>query len=424
MIVMIYGTPRSGKSTLIDQLMVYYAGKAVHLKLSKIMNEIAMNSYNEHFSEDMPTDKKDFLYQEAKKIINYHNETSKYVFMDCHAGYLSKNGEFYDFRPDDYHRIGHFYFYLKTDASIVYERMLKTNGQKAYYDYSVDEIRLYQDKEIQRLKSIVNKEIKILDIEPFINIIKELSYVESTEINKKAWDFDSYDFWVKKYGTPEVMAENIKTNQDDIFYKYQPYLGDVINKDIVCVCDSCGRLANSLAFHGANVTVFDNSIMGEKYATECSLFLNNRLNYLVRDFSKDSVVFNKFDIAVSSVGVLHYFVDIKKFMNNVFALLKEGGIYVIHDFHPFLKTIDNGSLAVQINDDYFFSQPFTGEMPYNTSFSKLYPKCVYREYTISEILTSAIEAKFRITGFDELRFCGENYPTSFVLTLKKENNND
>ena len=125
MIVMIYGTPRSGKSTLIDQLMVYYTGKAVHLKLSKIMNEIAMNSYNEHFSEDMPTDKKNFLYQEAKKIINHHNETSKYVFMDCHAGYLSKNGEFYDFRTNDYHNIGHLYFYLKTDAEVVYERMLK-----------------------------------------------------------------------------------------------------------------------------------------------------------------------------------------------------------------------------------------------------------------------------------------------------------
>ena len=424
MIVMIYGTPRSGKSTLIDKLMDYYDGNAVHLKLSKIMNDISLKLYHEKFSENIAADKKNYLYQEAKKIIDRYNKTSKYVFMDCHAGYLDKNGEFKDFRPDDYHKIGHVYFYLKTDASVVYERMLKTNGIKAYYDYSVDEIKIYQKKELERLKSILEKEIIIIEENPFEQILNNLSTFESSEINKIAWDFDSYDFWVKKYGTPETMAQNIESKTDDIYYKYRPYIGDITKKDVVCICDSCGRLANSLAFNGARVTVFDNSVMGKKYATECSKVLNNQLDYIITDFSKEQSIEKKFDVAVSSVGVLHYFVNIKRFMKNVYDILKAGGIYVIHDFHPFLKTIDNGSLAVQISDNYFNSQPFIGEMPYNSSLSQQYPKCVYREYTISEILNAAIREKFRIIGFDELRFGQENYPTSFILTLKKEKEND
>lgn len=48
-----------------------------------------------------------------------------------------------------------------------------------------------------------------------------------------------------------------------------------------------------------------------------------------------------------------------------------------------------------------------------------YPKCVYREYTISEIINALIKSKFEIEHFAEIPFNKEKYPCEFIVKARK-----
>ncbi len=421
MIVLIYGVQRSGKTTLIKRLLNYYGNDAVHIKRNKIQDELSIKLFGKADNGSLTLNQQNKLYELSLQQILKYNSKYRYVFLDYHAGYLLKDKTLLDFRPDSYHKIGDVYFYLKTNPRKIYERMLDTNGLKSVYDFSIEDIALYQVKEIQKLKHIIEKELNIVGCsrDPLYEIVSILGEKEFSSNNRIAWDFKTYDYWLKRYGTPDVMARNLYNGKDNIFQKYYPYIGDIKGKKIACVCDSCGRLANSLVLNGAHVTVFDYSTSGKKYASECADCLQQKLEYINVDLSKKiETCGNKFDMVISTVGVLHYFLDINIFMENVASLLKDNGVYILHDFHPFLKLVDNKSLAVQINDDYFYSSPFYGYMPYNFERSEKYPKCLYREYMLKDIFSSLL-TKFNISLFDELRYHEEKYPTSFVIKAIK-----
>lgn len=243
--------------------------------------------------------------------------------------------------------------------------------------------------------------------------------------NKRAWEYNAYDFWVMNVGSPSTQAEKILANPRGMLKRYADYFDDYKGVKIANICGSCGKKAIPLALLGAEVTVFDISEDNKKYATEVATLANARIHYEVCDvldidMEKYSGIF---DVVFMEGGVLHYFHDIDHFMNVMFSLLKSGGKMICSDFHPFTKISDTLNLEQPVMN-YFSEDVFEGEMAharfYDEEIRKQMPRCLYRRYTIGEIINSVIKSGFTLRSFDEHpSWSNKSVPGEFTLVAIK-----
>ncbi|MCI8541977.1 MAG: class I SAM-dependent methyltransferase, partial [Lachnospiraceae bacterium] len=162
----------------------------------------------------------------------------------------------------------------------------------------------------------------------------------------------------------------------------------------------------ALAILGAEVTVFDISEDNRRYALEVAAAAKVALDYQVCDvLDMDIEKYREsFDVVFMEGGVLHYFHDLDEFMGIMYALLKWGGKMICSDFHPFSKISDILELE-QPSMSYFSTEVFEGEMAharfYPDAVRSQMPKCLYRKYTISEIINAIVRCGFLLEKFDE-----------------------
>lgn len=244
--------------------------------------------------------------------------------------------------------------------------------------------------------------------------------------NKKAWEYNAYDFWVKQSGTPTERAKRDLEDPIGMLKRYVDYFDTYSGIKVANICGSCGKKAVPLALLGAEVTVFDISEDNKRYALEVAAAAKVDLQFEVCDIleiDRDKYG-NYFDVVFMEGGVLHYFHDLNEFMSIMFALLKDEGKMICSDFHPFTKIADILNLE-QTTVDYFSTEVFEGEMAharfYEEEIRKQMPKCSYRKYTISEIINAVIDSGFTLQKFDEHpAWTNEKLPGEFTVTAKKE----
>ena len=224
--------------------------------------------------------------------------------------------------------------------------------------------------------------------------------------NKKAWEYNAYDFWIKTAGTPEEMAKKNLETPKKMLRKYAQYFDKFEGVKVANICGSCGKKAIPLALLGADVTIFDISEHNKRYAMEVAMAAKTTINYIVCDvLDIDLKKYGEyFDVVFMEGGILHYFHDIDEFMKKMNAILKKNGKMICSDFHPFTKIMD--TLGFQWPSmNYFSTEVFDGEMEHARFFDeeirKNMPKCSYRKYTISEIINSMIGNGFTLQKFDE-----------------------
>ena len=152
--------------------------------------------------------------------------------------------------------------------------------------------------------------------------------------NKKAWEYNAYDFWVREVGKPCERAKKILADPVGELKKYAVYFGDYKGIRVANICGSCGKKAVPLAVLGAQVSVFDISKDNEKYALELAAAAGVSLDYVVGDvLEMDMEKYgNSFDAVFMEGGILHYFHDINEFMGLMYALLKPGGRMILSEF--------------------------------------------------------------------------------------------
>lgn len=75
--------------------------------------------------------------------------------------------------------------------------------------------------------------------------------------NKRAWEYNAYEFWLKEEGPPSKKADKIRENPAAMLKKYSAYFDTYEGRKIANICGSCGKKAVPLAVLGAEVTVFD-----------------------------------------------------------------------------------------------------------------------------------------------------------------------
>ena len=244
--------------------------------------------------------------------------------------------------------------------------------------------------------------------------------------NKKAWEWNVYDFWVKEAGVPDERAKKIMADPIKALKRYAEYFDEFNGICVANICGSCGKKAIPLAALGAKVTVFDISSDNKRYAIEFADAAGVQIDYQVCDVLEvDMAEFGgTFDVVFMEGGVLHYFHDIDQFMGIMHGLLKPGGKLICSDFHPFSKVMDTLDLQ-QPTMSYFSTDVFESEMAharfYNEDVRKQFPKCSYRKYTISEIINAVIGAGFGFRRFDEHpSWTNPAIPGEFTIIAYKE----
>lgn len=224
--------------------------------------------------------------------------------------------------------------------------------------------------------------------------------------NKKAWEYNAYDFWVKQDGSPSERAQKDLENPEGMLKKYANYFDTYEGIKVANICGSCGKKAIPLAILGAEVTVFDISEDNKKYACEVAEAAKVNINYEVGDVLEINMEKYQgyFDVVFMEGGILHYFHDIDEFMQIMHSLLKENGKMICSDFHPFTKIADILKFE-HPTMSYFSTEIFEGEMAHAHFFDdeirQQMPRCSYRKYTISEIINAIIKSGFVLEKFDE-----------------------
>ena len=252
------------------------------------------------------------------------------------------------------------------------------------------------------------------------------SMKDYSQQHKKAWEFDAYNFWIRHEGTPEERARVDIANPRKMLRKYAAYFDRFEGIKIANICGSCGKKAIPLALLGAEVTVFDISEANRRYAMETAQAANVNLGYEVGDVLEIdlSKYAEAFDIVFMEGGILHYFHDINAFMKMMHAILKPGGKMICSDFHPFTKILDSLNLE-RPTMSYFSTEIYEGEMAharfYEEDIRRKIPKCMYRRYTISEIINAILENGFVLKRFDEHpAWENQNLPGEFTAVAIRQ----
>lgn len=249
--------------------------------------------------------------------------------------------------------------------------------------------------------------------------------IEYSAQNKKAWEYNAYDFWMKQVGPPAQRAERITANPLGELKKYAHCFDSYKGVRIANICGSCGKKAVPLAVLGAEVTVFDISADNQRYALELAQAAGVQIDYQVCDVLEIDMgrYGDCFDVVFMEGGILHYFHDIDEFMSIMYGLLKPGGRLICSDFHPFTKVMDTLDLQQPVMS-YFSTDVFEGEMAharfYDEEIRKSFPKCSYRKYTISEIVNAVIGAGFLFRKMEEYpSWTNPDIPGEFTVIADK-----
>ena len=225
--------------------------------------------------------------------------------------------------------------------------------------------------------------------------------------NAKAWNEDSYEAWLTRFGVPNDAAKKIMNNPEGRLAPLHRYLGNVNGKNIINLMGSHGSKAVALALLGAQVTVVDLSSDNARYANELASSADVNIEYIVSDILEipEEVITKEYDIVFMELGILHYFIDLFPLFSVITKLLKKGGKLILHDFHPIsTKLITSKGKKHKVTGNYFNQSLYESDVAFSKHFSpESAPenKVLLRKWTLGEIITTIASEGLFITRLDE-----------------------
>ncbi|SFC19749.1 Methyltransferase domain-containing protein [Bacillus sp. OV322] len=297
-------------------------------------------------------------------------------------------------------------FYLKINQieaviSFFYNTTVKTDPYRIAIQHGGEEIwcrSLYShlyDKEMNRFSSSIHA-----------HLLKQQQGF--TEHNEQAWNQNNYLALINRYGRPEDMAEKIRQNPAWRLHPFYKYLGDLNGKKVAHLMGSNGVKAAALALLGAEVTVADFSKENKAFAEELAASCGVDINYIVSDVLSlpQAELGGKYDLVLMELGVLHYVIDLQPLAEVIRALLKKGGRFVLHEFHPIsTKLISSSGKKHKVTGNYFDPEiennrvAFTKHMPEQEQESL--SNVVQRKWTIGELITAIGQSGLVIKVLEE-----------------------
>jgi ubiquinone/menaquinone biosynthesis C-methylase UbiE len=109
----------------------------------------------------------------------------------------------------------------------------------------------------------------------------------------------------------------------------------------------------------------------------------------------DSVRSNHFDIVVTECGIFNWIQRLDAWMKNPHKLLKNRGMLIVSDFHPFSTITEFRKGKTTIEKSYFDQNPRLCKKEADL------PPSIQVLWKLSDILNSAIQAGFRVSHLEE-----------------------
>lgn len=244
---------------------------------------------------------------------------------------------------------------------------------------------------------------------------------ESDEVrdrNRAAWNLARYETWVQAYGPPDVAAQAILADPRRPLRRLLPHLGDLAGTLVCNLQGSHGRVATALALLGARVTVIDFAEENQRYALALAAAAGVTIDYVLGDVMEAGQAFaGRFDVVAMELGVLHYHQDLEAFFRLCAHIARPGGRLALNEFHPVQRKLFSGLGS----GDYFDLRITSGPAPFPPGVeAPAEAICAYRFWTLGEILSAALAARWRIDGFEEHPDWSEpHHPGTFTLTAER-----
>jgi 2-polyprenyl-3-methyl-5-hydroxy-6-metoxy-1,4-benzoquinol methylase len=251
-----------------------------------------------------------------------------------------------------------------------------------------------------------------------------------TEQNEHAWNQNNYLALVNRYGQPNEIAAKITQNPKWRLHPFYKYMGDIAGKKVVHLMGSNGVKATALAILGAEVTVIDFSKENAAFANELAAEAEVKINYIISDvlsLSSEHLT-GSYDVVLMELGVLHYLIDLQPLMTIIKRLLKKGGRFILHEFHPIsTKLITSSGKKHKITGNYFdpvienHTVAFSKHMPEQEQESLT--QTVQRKWTIGELITSVGQSGLIIRVLEEEpnhKLHDIGLPKTYTLVAEKQ----
>ncbi|MFW9876311.1 MAG: class I SAM-dependent methyltransferase [Candidatus Thorarchaeota archaeon] len=187
-------------------------------------------------------------------------------------------------------------------------------------------------------------------------------------------------------------------------------MGNVKGKKLLHLQCHFGLDTLSWAREGAIVTGIDFSGEAIRLAKILAKKANLRGKFVQTNiYNLPKVLFEKFDIVYTSIGVLCWLNDLKKWAEIIAHFLKSRGFFYIAEGHPTSKMFDNDHQGeLQLKYNYFHrSEPmeFTAEGSYASEKPYMNAHKEFEwDHSLSDIINSLIQAGLRIEFFNEYPF--------------------
>jgi SAM-dependent methyltransferase len=221
------------------------------------------------------------------------------------------------------------------------------------------------------------------------------------EINKSSWNkrtgihFES-DFYDVK-GFLEG-ASSLKSIETDL-------LGNIQGKSLLHLQCHFGQDTISLARMGARCIGIDFSEEAISKAKELNATAKTDAQFICSDvYALPENLKGQFDIVFTSYGTIGWLPDLDKWAAVIAHFLKEGGTFVMADFHPALWMLDEQ--FTHIKYPYFNKASIVEEekTSYTENKTPLELKSVTWNHSIADILTALISHRITIEVFQEFDY--------------------
>jgi len=231
--------------------------------------------------------------------------------------------------------------------------------------------------------------------------------------NKKLWDeyarihYESDNYNVKEFLSGETTLKPYELKE----------LTEVKGKSLLHLQCHFGLDTLSWAREGAIVTGVDFSDVGIRKAKSLAKEVNINANFICSNiYDLPEVLHEKFDIVYTSIGVICWLPDLKRWAEIIAYYLKPGGIFYFAEIHPYSMVFDEEhKKELTIKYDYFYKpEPlkFINEGgTYAVPDAEIHQETYEWQHSVSEILNALIQAGLQLEYFNEFPFtCYKAFP--------------
>jgi SAM-dependent methyltransferase len=207
------------------------------------------------------------------------------------------------------------------------------------------------------------------------------------------WNRWSDDEWYVKKRTEDIIDNLVKCPESAFHPKalkvIKSYFPDLRGIRICVPASGDNHAAFAFALMGAEVTSADISIR----QIENAGVIAERLGLPIRFICEDSLSFmkpesNYFDLVYTSNGVNVWINDLVKMYRNFRRVLKDNGLYILYDVHPFTRPFDKETKETVIIKPYSSIGPFDEPEQYH--------------WRVQDFLNCLIQAGFKPEQMQEL----------------------